>query len=155
MFALEFKYDGKLEGLDEKIKAAVEAKLGQLSYVLYTKVMENVSGKILGKRSGSLASSIKLEVDYGSNPMVGTVFPEPADAKAWALEKGGKGYYPITPSKASVLAFYWDKEGRQAFLPSVNHPPSKAYAYLSSALQEMEDLVPEGFREALEEVLSR
>jgi hypothetical protein len=155
MFTIDFKYDGRLEGLDEEIKAAVAVKLNQLTDVLYSKVIENLSGKVLQKRTGALLDSIRREVDVGDNPMIGTVFPEPADAKAWALELGGEREYAILPTKASVLAFFWEKEGRQVFLPSVNHPPSRAFRYLGIALDEMEALVPEGFREALDEVLSR
>jgi|HubBroStandDraft_2_1064218.scaffolds.fasta_scaffold178658_2 hypothetical protein len=155
MFTAIFTYDGRLEGLDEEIKTAVAAKLNQLTYSLYSKVMENVEGRILQKRSGDLASSIRMEVDTSSNPMVGTVFPEPADAKAWALERGGDRDYPIVPTKGSVLAFYWEKEGRFAFLPSVNHPPSRAFRYLGLALDEIEPTISSEFLEAINEVLHR
>jgi hypothetical protein len=154
MFTVVFMYNGRFGGLAEEIKTAVAAKLSELTYALYSKVMENVEGRILAKRSGDLARSIRLEVDTANNPMVGAVFPEPADAKAWVLEEGGERNYSILPTKAQVLAFYWEKEGRFAFLPAVDHPPSKAFRYLGLALDEMEPLVSEGFLEAINEVLA-
>ena len=105
MFTVNFEYDGKLDGLDEKIRLAVANKLTELTQVLENKVIENVSGKILQKQTGQLAGSIRKEVDDASEPMVGIVFPEPASPKAWALEKGGEKEYAFGPTKASVLHF--------------------------------------------------
>jgi hypothetical protein len=155
MFEVNFEYDGSLEGLDEELKVAIAAKLTELTNVLYDKVIDNVSGKILKKQTGELASSIRQEVDTEADVMIGTVFPSPASAKAWALEKGGEKSYVIVPTKATILKFFWDKVGQTVFFTSVNHPPSKEFAYLRLALEEMETLVPDGFREAIQTVLDR
>lgn len=155
MLNIDFQYDSKLDNLEEEIKIAVAVKLTELTRLLYDKVIENVSGKILQKQTGQLAESIITEIDIGSNPMIGSVLPLPQSPKAFALEKGGEKSYTITPSKATMLKFYWDKAGKTMFLRSVNHPPSKEFAYLRSALEDMESLVPEGFQQALDQVLGR
>lgn len=155
MLEISFQYDSKLDNLDEEIRIAVAAKLTELTRLLYEKVIENVSGKILQKRTGQLAESIITEIDIISNPMIGSVFPLPQTPKAFALEKGGEKSYIITPSKATMLKFYWDKMGKTMFLRSVNHPPSKEFAYLRLALEDMETLVPEGFQQAIEQVIGR
>jgi hypothetical protein len=153
MISIDFSYDGKLDGMDEAIKLAIAKKLTELTTILHSKVVENVSGKILQKQSGQLASSIRQEVDVGTNPMVGLVFPDPADDKAWALERGGKGYYDIVASKAQLLHFF-TKGGVEVFTKSVHHPPSREFAYLRTALEEMTELVPQGFAEAIQTVLA-
>ena len=103
MFTVNFEYDGKLDGLDEKIRLAVANKLIELTAILYNKVLTNVSGKILNKQTGQLAGSIEWNYDTSDNPMYGIVFPQPASPKAWALEKGGKSHYPIFPSKQDMV----------------------------------------------------
>jgi hypothetical protein len=153
MFTVNFEYDGKLDGLDEKIRVAVAAKLTELTGILHNKVIENISGKILQKQSGQLAGSIQQSVDTSNEPMIGFVFPEPASPKAWALEKGGESYYPITPTKAAVLRFI-AKSGETVFAKSVNHPPSKEFAYLRLALEEMEPIIPAEFRDAIAEAIA-
>jgi hypothetical protein len=143
----------ELEGLDERLKEAVAAKLTELTRLAYAKVVENLSGRILQKRSGQLLGSVREEVYIGTDVMTGSVYMENAGPKAYALEKGGERSYPIFPTKASVLRFYWDKVGRVVYFHEVNHPPSREFAYLRTAAEEVEALVPEGFRSAIDTVL--
>jgi hypothetical protein len=154
VFEINFEYDGSLDNLEEEIKQAIAAKLVSLTDMLYSKVMDNVSGKILQKQTGQLAGSIRQEIVDGSDTMTGTVFVEPATMKAWALERGGEEAYTIVPTKGQYLSWI-GKDGIRVFAKQVLHPPSKEFAYLREALGEMEQLVPEGFREALEQVLRR
>ena len=69
------------------------------------------------------------------------------------MEIGGKGYYSFGPTKANVLSWL-GKDGGRVFAKSVNHPPSKAFHYLKEAADEMEPIIPEGFHEAIQRVLS-
>ena len=153
MFDIKFDYDSRLDTMDEAIIIAVTKKLADLTIQMYQKVMENVSGKILQKQSGQLASSINLNFGFDGNTRIGEVFVEPASPKAWALEKGGEKSYIITPVKAQVLHFFWTKIGQEVWLKSVDHPPSREFAYLRLALEEMQDIVPTGMREAIQGVL--
>jgi len=136
MLELTFTYDGKLDDMEHTLWAAVAAKVEQLTNLMHEKVVENVSGKILQKKSGQLAESIQQRFEYGAEVVRGSVFPEPASPKAWALEKGGEEFYSILPVKARLL--HWiDKGGDKVFAKQVSHPPSKAFHYLGEAFDEI------------------
>lgn len=150
LFSIESSVPANLDSL---FRAALEAKFTELSHRLYQKVIENLSGRVLKKESGQLAASIREEVDVSGDVMMAIVGPEPQTPKAWALEYGGSKNYAIFPSKANVLRFYWDKVGSVVFLPYVDHPPSKEYAYLRTALAEMEPIAAAEMRETAEQVL--
>lgn len=152
MLNVEFTVSPNLAYLDERLKKAVAAKLTELTLLMFDKVQENLNGKILQKKTGQLSDSIRKNVDTSTDVMVGVVFPDPASPKAWALEKGGQGYYPIVPTKATVLS-WMGKSGARVFRAEVNHPPSKAFHYMEAALDEMRELVPAGFEEAIQSVL--
>jgi hypothetical protein len=152
MLQFEFKYNSDHFGnLDSKIRAAIAAKLLYLTDMMYNKVMENVEGKILQKRTGQLAESIHKATRTSDNPMVGEVFVDPATPKAWALERGGERYYPIVPVKARMLHFF-AKDGTEIFTDFVDHPPSKDFRYLSTALEEMSPIISQEMQQAIEEV---
>lgn len=153
MIEVELTYNDNLMNMDERLKLAIAAKLTQLTRMLYEKVIDNLSGKILQKQSGELMSSIKQSTDIVGDHMTGRVFVDPPSAKAYALEFGGKSFYPIDPVKARVL--HWiSKEGESVFRMHVDHPPSKEFAYLRTALEEMKELVPEGFNDAITSVFA-
>lgn len=152
---ISFEYVNAPGELNERIKIALGDKLVELTEILYKKVEENITGKILQKRSGALLAKLAngTTIDTATNPMNSFVgIPNPG-AKEYALEFGGKGYYSIIPVRARALKFL-SKTGETVFASHVNHPPSKAFAYLGEAALEMEPLVPEGFAEAVQRVLS-
>ena len=156
MIELGFEYVNDFSDLNERIKAALADKMVELTQLLYQKVEANVSGKILQKKSGALAAKIAAgtEIDTASNPMTAFVGPADPGPKEYALERGGEKSYVIYPTKARALSFYWEQIGKRAAFASVNHPPSKAFHYLQEAADEMEELVPEGFAEAIDRALS-
>lgn len=150
---LQVSFEGvaRIDSLGRRLNRATEQAALDLTDVLYMKVLENVSGKILQKRSGELASSIRQETLINDGVYTSTVWVEPESDKAWALEKGGKGFYVIEATKATVLRFV-TKSGDRVFAKSVNHPPSQKFAYLETALMETEPLVPEKFRDYIQAV---
>lgn len=151
---LEVSIEGvtRLDSLGRRLRVATEKKMIELTGVLYEKVQENLSGKVLQKRSGELSGSIRQVNEVHDDFYVGSVFPSPATDKAWALEKGGKGYYEIVATKAQMLKFV-TKSGETLFRKRVNHPPSKEFGYLRLALAETEETVPQGFRDYIQTVL--
>ena len=124
----------KFKGLPQEISDAIFAKVFYLTDVLYAEVIENLSGRVLQKKTGDLSEHIEKDVERRGDTVIGRVFPNPITPKAIVQEIGGEGNYPIVPVKAQVLRFYWDKLGRVVNLKSVNHPPLKARRYLASAL---------------------
>ncbi len=144
MLTLEiaFTYDGKLDDMEHTLWGAVSAKLEQLTTLMRDKVVENVSGKILQKKTGQLAESIQQRFEYSDNFVRGSVFPEPASPKAWALEKGGEEFYSIVPVKGRLLRWL-DKDGAKIFAKQVNHPPSRPFRYLGEAFDEIKAVAVE------------
>lgn len=153
MLNIKVDYDGRLDDMDVRIWAAVVAKVTNLTQQMYEQVLENLSGKILQVKSGQLLGSIRQTVDAASDTVTGVVGPEPSTPKAAALELGGNRSYTILPTKGTVLKFYWDKMGSTVFFPSVNHPPSKEYAYLRTVMEEMSGIAPEEVRLAMQSVI--
>jgi len=143
----------RFDSLGRRLRVATEKQAIKSTDLLYDKVQENLSGRILQKRTGDLAASIHKLYDNTGDGYIGEVYVDPADDKAKALEYGGKGYYTIVPSKGEFLKFYWEKMGSVVFARSVNHPPSKAYHYLALALEDLRDTIPQGFREAIQTTL--
>lgn len=143
----------RIDSIGRRLRVASIKKMTQLTEMMYDKVIENVSGKILQKQTGALAASIKMQEDFTQELLIGTVYVEPMTDKAWVLEKGGKGYYSIVATKAQVLHFF-TKSGTEVFTKSVNHPPSRAFHYMQEALDEMRELVPSGFKQYIEMALN-
>lgn len=152
MLRIELEFDEHLAGLDAAIKAAVVRKMTELTVLAYNKVVENLSGKVLQSKTGQLVSSVSWDAEETADGVRGNVFISPQTAKAEALEFGGKSFYTIVPTKASILRFV-SKSGETVFAASVNHPPSHAFRYLGLAADEMRMLVPEGLQEVIQAVI--
>ena len=152
---LEVRLEGvpRIDAIGRKLRVLTFRKLNQLTDMLEQKVIENLSGKILNKQSGALLESVKKQVTQHGDVMTGTVYISPETTKAWVLEKGGEGYYPISPVKGEALRWV-SKEGETVYAKHVFHPPSKEFAYLRTAIEEMAPLVPQEYAEAIEAMLS-
>jgi hypothetical protein len=152
---LEVAFEGALrvDSIGRKLRVLTEKNMIKLTDILYMKVMENVSGKILQKRSGQLASSIHKNVEVDNDFYIGEVYVSPTTPKAEALEKGGKSAYFIRAVNKPWLEWQNEETGNWVRKRLVKHPPSKAFAYLRIALEETDELVPKGFRETVKAVL--
>jgi hypothetical protein len=132
----------RLYGLSDRVRARWNAKLESTARLLYEKVIENLSGKILQIQSGELLGSIDLEIFTSEYDFIAFVGPVPVTPKAVALEFGGAGDYLIPVGKGGVLA---NKDTGFFSKATVVHPPSKEYAYLRVAMEEVENLIPNEF----------
>ena len=151
---LEIALEGttRLDSIGRRLRVATERKMIELTGLMYEKVIANLSGAVLQTKTGQLVGSIRQENRAYGDIYVGEVYPAPASPKAWALEKGGSGYYPIEATKAQMLHFF-AKSGDEVFTKSVNHPPSLEFAYMRKALEEVGALIPSGFQEYIQTVL--
>lgn len=152
MIEFKFEYDGKIDTMADRVTTAVTKKLAELTIRMYEKVIENVSGKLLQKQSGQLLSSIDLNFGFDGNTKVGEVLVSPATPKAWALEKGGEDFYTIIPTKTDLL--HWFRDDKHHFAKEVLHPPSKEYAYLRTALEEIQGVALEELQEVVQAALN-
>lgn len=153
---LEIYLEGtnRLDSLGRRLHVLTFRKLTELTDLMYNKVIENLSGKILNKQSGALAESIKIQTEDHGEIMTGVVYVSPETEKARVLEYGGKGYYPILPVKGEALKWI-SKGGETVYAKSVFHPPSREFAYLRTAAEEMAPIIPEQYKEAIQAMLDR
>jgi len=141
-------------GLDpDAVAAALADKADALRQALEAQVIANLSGAILTPRSGRLLGSISSDVDDdGSGPAASI---ESDDVPyAGILEYGGKtAAHDILPSKAKALAFVTG--GAQRFAKIVHHPGStiRAFAFMGSALDDLQDEIETGLKAAVLEAL--
>jgi len=128
--------------------------MNKITDALYEMVVENLSGKILQAKSGQLLRSVKktLPEMVEEGFIQGSVVIEPATAKAYALEYGGKKPYPIPKGLRKTLMGNLEED----FGPVKKvyaHPPSKAYGYLSTAAEEIEPELIGTWVEVFQEIL--
>jgi hypothetical protein len=143
----EYQYS-QFANLPEEVHDAIAQKLIDVTYLLYQKVMMNVEGAVLHRKTGQLADSIEIHVTTSTDPMVGWVGPVPATAKAWTLEVGGLKSYIIPIGKVGVLA---NRETGFFSRTAVTHPPLRARHYLQLALDDID--TAEEFLAAIDEAL--
>lgn len=129
----------KLFNLNKRLRTKWNRTLERTATELYEKVLENLSGKILNVKTDQLRQSIAKEVESSDFDFIAFVGPVPATPKAYALEYGGKGDYVIPVGAKGVLA---NRETGFFSKRDVLHPPSKEYAYLRTAMEEVEVLLP-------------
>jgi phage gpG-like protein len=145
MSDIEFDWDA--------VQSALLDRAENLRQALEDKIRQNLSGDILNVRSGALLASISSEAeDDGSGLAI-----EAGSAGvpyAAILEYGGKtAAHDIVAVKAKALAFI--AGGAQRFARLVHHPGStiKAYNYMGGALDDLEDEMTSGLKDAVLEAL--
>lgn len=141
-------------GLDpDAVAAALADKADALRQALEAQVIANLSGAILTPRSGRLLGSISSDVDDDGSGPAATVESDDVPY-AGILEYGGKtAAHDILPSKAKALAFVTG--GAQRFAKIVHHPGStiRAFAFMGSALDDLQDEIETGLKAAVLEAL--
>ena len=137
--------------LPEEIRDVMREKIIDQTLKLYNKVRENLGGRILQIKSGQLLDSVEVRTGQRGRDYVGEVYIDPVTPKAQALEYGGKDFYAIYATEKPNLVFWWEREARWFVGPMVNHPPSKEFAYLRTALEEVN--AEEGLTTVLDEAI--
>lgn len=141
-------------GLDpDAVAAALADKADALRQALEAQVIANLSGAILTSRSGRLAGSIASDLDNDGSGLTATIESDDVPY-AGILEYGGKtAAHDILPSKAKALAFVTG--GAQRFAKIVHHPGStiRAFAFMGSALDDLQDEIETGLKAAVLEAL--
>ncbi|WP_297299234.1 hypothetical protein [uncultured Methylovirgula sp.] len=141
-------------GLDpDAVAAALADKADALRQALEAQVIANLSGAILTPRSGRLLGSIDSDLEDDGSGSMARVGSDDVPY-AGILEYGGKtAAHDILPSKAKTLAFVTG--GAQRFAKIVHHPGStiRAFAFMGSALDALQDDIETGLKAAVLEAL--
>lgn len=102
--------------------------------------MDRLGERIVGNakrrcpvRTGALRESIGHRTTLGTNKVVLTVFANRPYARF--VHEGTRPHI-IRPRRAKALSFFWPKAGRQVFFAHVNHPGTRANAFLRDAVDE-------------------
>lgn len=141
----------KLKGYTARTQRKYNLELDRITELVFQKVIENLNGKILQPKTGQLRDSIQKETHHEGYDFIAFVGPLPPTAKAYALEYGGDHSYPIPVGPKGFLA---NKDDNFFSKSDVIHPPALKYAYLASALTEVEpEIDAQKFFATLEEGL--
>lgn len=137
----------------DAVAQALADKADALRQELEEKVRANLSGAVLKSRSGALLNSISSDLEDDGSTFTASVESDDVPY-AGILEYGGKtAAHDIVPSKAKALAFVVG--GAQRFARIVHHPGSviRAFAYMGSALDDLEGEIEDGLKDAVLEAL--
>lgn len=144
---IDIKFDS------EAVQAALVERADELRAALEDRIKQKLSGEVLAVRSGALLDSIDTDLEDDGSGI--TVTAESTGVPyAAILEYGGKtAAHDIVAMKAKALAFITG--GTQRFAKLVHHPGStiKAYSYMGGSLDELEDEITSGLKEAVLEAL--
>jgi phage gpG-like protein len=133
----------------DAVAAALADKADQLRAALEAQVVANLSGEVLQPRSGALIDSISSDIEDDGSGITATI--ESSDVPyAAILEYGGKtAAHDVVATKAKALAFM--AGGTLRFAKLVHHPGSliRAFAYMGSALDDLQDDIEGGLKDAV------
>ena len=133
----------------DAVAQALADKADALRQELEAQVRANLTGAILRSRSGALLNSISSDLEDDGSTFAVSVESDDV-AYAGILEYGGKtAAHDIVPSKAKALAFVTG--GAQRFARIVHHPGSviRAFAYMGSALDDLESEIEGGLKDTV------
>ena len=125
-------------------------KLNALLLQLQSHIIgQKLSGQVLQRRTGMLASSVRvIPAKFSGTKIVGAIEAgRSAALYAGVHEYGGSHAYQILSVKARALSFVLD--GRRVFAKSVLHPPARQRAFMRPSLDENAASIQEELSEAL------
>lgn len=149
-----------LISLVQKRDRLVSALLEKMTYSmvrLQEKIVgEKLSGQVLNKQSGRLASSIKaLPAQLQGGEIVGTVIQDESIAPYGpTLEYGTSSFYEIYPGKKALKLIAEEISSKPVYAAHVTHPPFRARAYMHSALEESRAEIEAGLYQTVVEVMN-
>lgn len=139
-----------LDKMPKKLQERLNTEMKTIADMLYERVVENLSGKILRIKSGQLVNSIVEDVTTTLFETTATIRPVPVTAKSLALEFGSREYQ-IEAKNYPYLVFFWEKENKWMRIKRVTHPQMKGFFYLREAFEALEPIIEGSFIRASEE----
>jgi phage gpG-like protein len=137
----------RFAAMPEKLQEGVARAVTRLGLELQRTVQQKLSGEVLKVRTGSLRSSINLEVTATASDVSATVGTNVRYAR---YHEFGVGHpWLIEAKNAKALRF--TVGGRTIFRRRVTHPPLAERSFLRSALADVAPQIEEELREAVAE----
>lgn len=137
-----------LEGRTGAIRAALAGKVNYWSLRLQQIIVnEKLQGQLLRHVSGKLGDSVRaMETKLTPEEISGGVTAGGGPVPARPLEYGSAAH-EIVPVNAHALHFYVDQ--KEIFTQHVNHPGTKAYAFMRGTLDEHAEEIRNDMQEAI------
>lgn len=155
-FKLDFggsdvRFSNFLSGAASALSSALEGKMTQLMEKLREKIVgQKLAGEFLQRRTGKLADSFGAPTieTTGASVVSGDISGAGGDAfYGQIFEKGGASSYLIRPVNKKAIRMMIG--GKEQFAHLVLHPPQIQRAFLTSAVEDMEEEFREGIRECI------
>lgn len=131
-----------------QILAALVARMDKLMIELQAHIVsQKLSGQVLQRRTGILASSVAVEPTQIDGKIIrGAVQSSGGPAYYGQIhELGGERSFDIFPSRAKVLRFIVD--GRTVFAKSVHRLPVPQRSFMATSLDEMKQYIEDSIEE--------
>lgn len=149
----------RLDAMPERVHQALLEKMSTLTAALAAKVIDKLSDDVLHVRTGELRRSISMKVDDDGDVIRGTVYSaanSPANKYAAIQEYGGTIHIPdIYPTKAQALHFVIDGKDVFAKMVRAHDVTIPERSFLRSSLEEMQDDIVSGIKDAILEGLQK
>jgi phage gpG-like protein len=147
----------RLDAMPGRVHDGLARAVVRLGFELQRKVQsEKLSGQVLKVLTGSLRSSISVQIEeaetsidasVGTNVFYGKI-QEYGVSRSWLIEARTGRALRFLPAQAGI-------SGRTIFRKRVMHPPLPERSFLRSALAEMAPVIEEGLREAVAEAIRK
>ncbi|HXP29714.1 MAG TPA: hypothetical protein VN832_01400 [Stellaceae bacterium] len=129
----------RLGSFPERLQRRLSGVMTRLGVDLGDAVAENLSGRVLQRRSGKLAQAQNVRLDEGAEGLMLSLGFDNATVPYGAIQEfgGTTRAHLIAAKQAKALAF--SLGGQLVFAKRVNHPGSRipAHSFLRSALAEL------------------
>lgn len=147
-----------LVGKRDRVISALLEKMTASMVKLQEKIVgEKLSGQLLNRVSGRLASSIKPQpARFDGTQIVGTVIQDESIAPYGPThELGTSNFYPIYPTKRALRFMAEEYSSKPIYAAYVTkHPPFRARGYMNTALQESRAEIEAGLYQTVIEVMN-
>lgn len=141
----------RLAGLPDRLNDRLATTMAQLGADLQGAVVDNLSGRLLARRSGRLADAQTVSIDASDEGVSATVGFDPETVPYGAIQEfgGTTRAHLIVAKEAKALAF--SLGGRLLMAKRVNHPGSviPAHSFLRSALAALAPAIAAALEDAV------
>jgi hypothetical protein len=155
MVAVSITIDGKTiakyEKLPEDVRGALREAIPNLVRQLADRVREKLAPGNLFKTTTHILPAVTAKMIENTSEIYGTVYIDSnkfPDVVAATLESGSVAHI-IEAKNAAALFFFWEKLGQNVMFKSVHHPGFEGRSYMQSSLDELQDQLIAGAREAI------
>jgi hypothetical protein len=142
-----------LKTRSSRVMSVLSVKLNAILFQMQSKIVAKLSGEILHVRSGVLRASVHtVPAEVQGSKIIGGVESAGGPAMYGKFQEFGSHAHQILSVKKRALSFLTD--GQRVYARSVQHPGTRATAFMSSTLAEEADLIRAALEEAVNKIIA-